>query len=143
VLVPEAGDEIQTMKSGLMEIADIFVVNKSDRPDADHFVRNLRLMLAPSFSRQQHEVPVLKTVASQKTGIPELAAAINQQGSHADIKKKAYLLASKAWHILQRLRMQGLDQRQLETEISEAIAKGNFNLFAYVNEVNKRSVQPD
>ena len=42
VVVPEAGDEIQTMKAGLMEIADIFVVNKADRPDADHFVRNLR-----------------------------------------------------------------------------------------------------
>ena len=49
VLVPEAGDEVQTMKAGLMEIADIFVVNKSDRPDADLFVKNLRLMLAPAF----------------------------------------------------------------------------------------------
>src|ERR1035437_1055233 len=47
VLVPEAGDEIQTMKAGLMEIADIFVVNKSDRPDADLFVKNLHSMLRP------------------------------------------------------------------------------------------------
>jgi LAO/AO transport system kinase len=138
VLVPEAGDEIQTMKSGLMEIADIFVVNKSDRPDADHFVRNLRLMLAPSFSRQHQEVPVLKTVASQKTGISELAAAITKQGSHADVKKMAYLMASKAWHILQRIRMQDLDQRQLEKEIKEALEKGGFNLFSFVNEINKR-----
>lgn len=138
VLVPEAGDEIQTMKSGLMEIADIFVVNKSDRPDADHFVRNLRLMLAPSFSRQHQEVPVLKTVASQKTGVPELAAAIAKQGSHADTGKMAYLMASKAWHILQRIRMQDLDQRQLEKEIKEALEKGGFNLFSFVNEVNKR-----
>ncbi|WP_462222732.1 methylmalonyl Co-A mutase-associated GTPase MeaB, partial [Ferruginibacter sp.] len=46
VVVPEAGDEVQTMKAGLMEIADIFVVNKADRPDADTFVKNLRLMLA-------------------------------------------------------------------------------------------------
>ncbi len=50
VVVPEAGDEVQTMKAGLMEIADIFVVNKSDRPDADMFVKNLRLMLAPAFT---------------------------------------------------------------------------------------------
>src|SRR6185503_3694825 len=64
VLVPEAGDEIQTMKAGLMEIADIFVVNKSDRPDADHFVKNLRLLLAPAYSRQTHEIPIIKTVAS-------------------------------------------------------------------------------
>src|SRR5688572_3925258 len=46
VLVPEAGDEVQTMKAGLMEIADLFVVNKADRPDADMFVKNLRQMLA-------------------------------------------------------------------------------------------------
>src|SRR5688572_31488511 len=45
VVVPEAGDEIQTMKAGFMEIADIFVVNKAERPDADQFVKNLRLML--------------------------------------------------------------------------------------------------
>src|ERR1700741_2657143 len=50
VVVPEAGDEVQTMKAGLMEIADVFVVNKSDRPDADTFVKHLRLMLAPTFS---------------------------------------------------------------------------------------------
>ena len=49
VLVPEGGDEIQTMKAGIMEIADIFVVNKSDRPDADTFVNNLKMMLAPAF----------------------------------------------------------------------------------------------
>lgn len=138
VLVPEAGDEIQTMKSGLMEIADIFVVNKSDRPDADHFVKNLRLMLAPSFTRHKEEVPVLKTVASQKTGIPELAAEITRQGSHSDTKKKAFLLASKAWHILQRIQMQHIDQHQLEKEIQGALAKGTFNLFAFVNEVSKR-----
>lgn len=138
VLVPEAGDEIQTMKSGLMEIADVFVVNKSDRPDADHFVRNLRMMLAPSFTRHKEEVPVLKTIASQKTGVPELAAEIIRQGSHADTKKKAFLLASKAWHILQRIQMQHLDQQQLEAEILDALTKGPFNLFTFVNEVSKR-----
>ena len=51
VMVPEGGDEVQTMKAGLMEIADVFVVNKSDRPGADVFVKNLRLMLAPSFQQ--------------------------------------------------------------------------------------------
>src|SRR5689334_13880915 len=56
VLVPEAGDEVQTMKAGLMEIADIFVVNKSDRPDANAFVSNLRLMLAPAFKAHGNEV---------------------------------------------------------------------------------------
>src|SRR5678810_1468760 len=79
VVVPEAGDEVQTMKAGLMEIADIFVVNKADRPDADQFVKNLRLMLAPTFSTHYNEVPVLKTVASQKEGIRELLEIILHQ----------------------------------------------------------------
>src|SRR5215216_7064838 len=68
VVVPEGGDEVQTMKAGLMEIADIFVVNKSDRPDADNFVKNLRLMLAPAFATHKNEIPVIKTVASQQEG---------------------------------------------------------------------------
>ncbi len=71
-VVPEAGDEIQTMKAGLMEIADIFVVNKSDRPDADLFVKNLRMMLAPAFHTKQQAIPIIKTIASQKEGIEEL-----------------------------------------------------------------------
>src|SRR5215831_193404 len=79
VLVPEAGDEVQTMKAGLMEIADIFVVNKSDRPDADQFVKNLRQLLAPAYSRQTHEIPIIKTIASEKKGIDELAKAIDIQ----------------------------------------------------------------
>ena len=69
VVVPEAGDEVQTMKAGIMEIADVFVVNKSDRPEADHFVKNLRMMLAPAFNTTNYEIPVLKTVASQQAGI--------------------------------------------------------------------------
>lgn len=138
VLVPEAGDEIQTMKAGLMEIADIFVVNKADRPDADHFVKNLRLMLAPSFNKQQ-EVPVLKTVASQRTGIDKLAAAINEHTSSVNLDRKSFLLASKAWHILQKLRMKDLDQHALQTEIRQAIEKGSFNLFSFVNELNQRN----
>ena len=77
VVVPEAGDEIQTMKAGLMEIADVFVVNKSDRPDADLLVKNLRQMMAPAFSKHYHEVPVVKTVASQKEGIAELLDIIH------------------------------------------------------------------
>ncbi|MCG2617957.1 methylmalonyl Co-A mutase-associated GTPase MeaB [Terrimonas sp. NA20] len=138
VLVPEAGDEIQTMKAGLMEIADIFVVNKADRPDADHFVKNLRLMLAPSFNKQE-EVPILKTVASKKTGIDLLAKAINNHSSTANTQRKAFLLASKAWHILQKLRMKDLDQRSLAQEITYKLTKGDFNLFSFINEVNNRS----
>src|SRR6185295_14657737 len=79
VVVPEAGDEVQTMKAGLMEIADIFIINKADRPGADNFEKNLRLMLAPTFSSHYNEVPVIKTIATQKEGIKELLEIILHQ----------------------------------------------------------------
>jgi LAO/AO transport system kinase len=78
-MVPEAGDEVQTMKAGLMEIGDIFVVNKSDRPDADLFVKNLKMMVAPALLTKQVTVPVIKTIASQKEGIIELLNAIGEK----------------------------------------------------------------
>jgi LAO/AO transport system kinase len=135
VLVPEAGDEIQTMKAGLMEIADIFVVNKSDRPDADNFVKSLRQLLAPAYSRQTHEIPVIKTIASEKKGISELAEKIIDQSSNQTTEKKAFLFTRKAWHILQRMRMKDLDIKDIEQRITSALLKGDFNLFKFVEEL--------
>jgi LAO/AO transport system kinase len=136
VLVPEAGDEIQTMKAGLMEIADIFVVNKSDRPDADHFVKNLRLLLAPAYSRQTHEIPVIKTVASEKKGINELSEKIIEQTSNQTTEKKTWLLARKAWYILQRMSMKPFDIKKIEQHIAAESGKENFNLFRVIEEIN-------
>lgn len=133
VVVPEAGDEIQTMKAGLMEIADLFVVNKADRPDADMFVRNLRLMLAPSFSRKQEEVPVIKTVAARKEGITELAEKIEQllitSGTN---EKNSWLLAEKAYYLIGQKRMKDIEKKKLKEEIEKALTEGNFNLYQYI-----------
>jgi len=132
-IVPEAGDEIQTMKAGLMEIADIFVVNKADRPGADTFVKNLRMMLAPAFSNHSQEIPVLKTVASKQEGIVELQNAIEQvliQQRSGD--KKSWLLAEKAWHIIQLRRMKGLTKKDLKDKIE---AEGDqFNMYRFIKQ---------
>jgi len=120
VLVPEAGDEVQTMKAGLMEIADIFVVNKADRPDADIFYRNLKVMLQPAFHATAVEIPVIKTVASQKKGIVELYDAIKGRFSEAQTTEKKYrLLAEKAWHLLQKHRMKDISKHDLLTAIQK------------------------
>jgi LAO/AO transport system kinase len=133
VVVPEAGDEIQTMKAGLMEIADIFVVNKADRPDADLFVKNLRLMLAPAFSKHYHEVPVVKTVASQKEGISELLDIVLHQLQKAHLSDKTFwLLAEKAFFLVQQKRMKGIDKTALKKEIESVYQKGNFNLYKFI-----------
>ena len=138
VLVPEAGDEVQTMKAGLMEIADIFVVNKADRPDADLFEKNLRLMLAPTFSKHYNEVPIIKTVASQKKGITELAEAVLHllQKSHLT-DKNFWLLAEKAFYLIGQKRMKGLNKDNLKKEIEALYQKGAFNLYKYVDEKYK------
>jgi len=131
VVVPEAGDEIQTMKAGIMEIADLFVVNKSDRPDADIFVKNLRLMLAPAFHRQETPVTVIKTIASQKEGIEELYAAINENlKQSAKNTKHFWLLAEKAYYLIQQKRLKDINK----TELQESIKKEgvDFNLYRFI-----------
>lgn len=134
VLVPEAGDEVQTMKAGLMEIADIFVVNKADRPDADLFVKNLRLMLAPAFSKHYNEVPVIKTVASQKQGVAELADILFHQLQKAHLSdKRFWLLAERAYHLILQKRMKDVDKDVLKKEIEKLYPKGNFNLYQLVD----------
>ena len=132
-VVPEAGDEVQTMKAGLMEIADIFVVNKADRPDADLFVRNLRLMLAPAFHNHQLPIPVIKTIASQKKGLAELYQAINDQlGQHRVNDKKYWLLTEKTWLLLQQQRMKDINKTALKSAI-EAVGP-KFNAYRFIKE---------
>jgi LAO/AO transport system kinase len=133
IMVPEAGDEVQTMKAGLMEIADIFVVNKADRPDADLFVKNLRLMLAPAFGSHYNEVPVIKTVASQKEGVAELLEIILHQLQKAHVTdKRFWLLAEKAFYLIEQKRMKDVDKAVLKKEIEASYPKGNFNLYEFV-----------
>ena len=133
VVVPEAGDEIQTMKAGLMEIADIFVVNKADRPDADLFVKNLRLMLAPAFHTRYDEVPVIKTVALQNEGVNELLKAIEHLLKHHHSKEKKYwLLAERAFQLIQRKKMKGIDKEQLKEAIKELSDKNSFQLYSFI-----------
>ena len=131
VVVPEAGDEIQTMKAGLMEIANLFVVNKSDRPDADVFVKNLRLMLAPAFHKQDIPVPVIKTIASQKEGIEELYNAVNENlKQRTKNTKHFWLLAEKAYYLIQQKRMKDISKDELQESIRKEGA--DFNLYQFI-----------
>lgn len=132
VLVPESGDEVQNMKSGLMEIADIFVINKADRPGADLFAKDLKQMLAPAFSRQHDEVRILKTVALQKEGIGELVAAIAKHASTATQKKAYWLLAEKACYLIKQKRMKDVNREQLQQEIEKQ--GSTFNLYKFVED---------
>src|SRR5438045_5766854 len=77
-LVPGAGDEVQALKAGIMEIADIFVVNKADREGADRVVSAIESNLSlQTFSPGKWRPPIVKTIATTGAGIPELVDAIN------------------------------------------------------------------
>jgi LAO/AO transport system kinase len=77
ILVPGMGDDVQTIKAGIMEIADIFVINKSDREGAERVEREIRALQSLAVRSDQWTPPIVKTVASDGTGIGELAAAIS------------------------------------------------------------------
>jgi LAO/AO transport system kinase len=137
VLVPEAGDEVQTMKAGLMEIADIFAVNKADRPEADLFVRNLRLMLAPAFATHTQEIPVVKTIATEQNGAGELLQHIKAllQQQHVN-ERRSWLLAEKAYYLIQQKRMKDVLKKEMKLQIEEELKKGDFNLYRFVQKFN-------
>jgi LAO/AO transport system kinase len=78
ILVPGMGDDVQSIKAGIMEIADIFVINKSDRDGADRVEREIKAMQSLSQRHDSWTPPVVKTVASTGAGVVELAAAIDQ-----------------------------------------------------------------
>lgn len=135
VVVPEAGDEIQTMKAGLMEIANIFVVNKSDRPKADEFVRNLRL-LAHTKATEAWEIPVVKTIATQMQGIPELIAALDQHSTQVQSNqaRKALLLTEKAWQLIRHKRMQDVNKQALLQYVQQHMDDPQFNIYRTVQQ---------
>lgn len=95
VLVPESGDDIQMMKAGILEIADILTVNKCDRQGSDHIVKELRAMLELSGEGQAWSIPVLKTVAEKSQGIAEVYEAILEHGAFL---KKSGKLKTKRVH---------------------------------------------
>ena len=131
VFVPEAGDEIQTMKSGLMEIADVFVVNKSDRPDADTFVNNLHAILRISNDRERRNISVIKTIASNHVGIKEVLTSIDMHETNRNEERRTWLVAERAYRLIQKKMMKDIDRHA----IVEAIRNDDdFNLYRFVNE---------
>jgi LAO/AO transport system kinase len=128
VIVPESGDEIQTIKSGIMEIADIFVVNKSDREGAGIMLKNLFNTLHERPASHPH-VEVVKTIASTGEGVDELLKAIRKQKENPSPKQP--LLTQQAYRLIQHYRMKDIDVMKLEEEIRKAEGR-DFNIYSFV-----------
>jgi LAO/AO transport system kinase len=78
ILVPGMGDDVQTIKAGIMEIADIFVINKSDRDGAERVERETRAMQSLAVRQDNWTPPIVKTIASEGTGIPNVVESIEK-----------------------------------------------------------------
>jgi LAO/AO transport system kinase len=143
VLVPESGDAIQTMKAGLLEAADIFVVNKADREGATPLMTELRFMVhlhrsgsgAPE--TPAWEVPVLTTVAATGTGVEELLAAVAR---HRRILEESGLLARRRQSRRAR-ELRDLVVAELRREVERALADG-ASLGPLVAEVQAGRIDP-
>lgn len=134
VLVPEAGDEVQTLKSGLMEIADIFIVNKSDREGADNFVRNLSA-LVHSYAKSDWQIPVLKTVATNLSGIDAVWQSVELHHQlNLVSEKSAQLLTEKAYQLILMNRMKTISKEQLFNKIQQDSNKNGFNLYQFLQD---------
>ncbi|TBO45155.1 methylmalonyl Co-A mutase-associated GTPase MeaB [Pedobacter kyonggii] len=129
VLVPESGDEVQNIKSGLMEIADCFVINKADREGADVFANNLKKIV----HQGTKTIPILKTMADKNTGIDELCAWIIKPLT-ADHNQKAFLYAEKAWRLIQHEKMRGVDKKRLLEKVQAALKQDDFNIYRFADE---------
>jgi LAO/AO transport system kinase len=130
MLVPEGGDSIQTMKSGLMEVADIFVINKADRPGVDSMFHALKEMLRP-VKKSGAAIPVLKTVASNRQGIEDLYQTIKETINKAVGSEKKRLAAEKAWVLIQHNCMKKIDKVEMEQSLFEEMNKPAFNLYRF------------
>jgi len=127
VLVPESGDEIQNIKSGIMEIADAFIINKADRDGADAYYNALKKLI----HQKENPIPIYKAVASQNIGITEIAGYI-KQASLITNNRREYLLTEKAWQLIRQQRIADVDKKKLQQEIAEAMQVPGFNLYKWI-----------
>lgn len=131
VLVPEGGDEVQTIKSGIMEIADIFVVNKSDRDGADKFVKNIYQLLHEK-PASNWTPPVIKAVATSDIGTAELIAKIAEHGKNYRNERKTHLLAEKVYRLIQNEKMKGITKEDIRKKVAEEFNEaGAFNIYSF------------
>jgi LAO/AO transport system kinase len=131
ILVPGMGDDVQTIKAGIMEIADIFVINKSDREGAERVEREIHALQSLATRQDGWTPPIVKTVASDGSGVSDLAAAIEQYETYLQEENLALKKSAHNWQerliemlrdaMLEKARQQLDDGNlaRLATEIAE------------------------
>ncbi len=150
VTVPGMGDDIQALKAGILEIADIFVVNKADRPGADQAAAELRMLLSLAAKQPKSSdiwrVPILKTSATQREGITELVDALFRhraflQESGQLAQRNQRQVRSEVLALLQHTLAQRLKQEVTEEEwqrLIDAVVERQANPYGVADELARR-----
>ena len=126
ILVPGMGDDVQTIKAGIMEIADIFVINKSDREGAERVEREIRALQSLATRHDGWTPPIVKTVASEGKGVQELAEAISQYEEYLEKEKLQLKKSIENW---QNRLVEMLRDAMLE-KAREQLGDGNLSRLA-------------
>jgi LAO/AO transport system kinase len=134
ILVPGMGDDVQTIKAGIMEIADIFVINKSDREGAERVEREIRSLQSLAMRQDGWTPPIVKTVASEGTGVDDLALAI---AAYVAYLQKENLALKKSVHNWQERLVEMLRDVMLE-RAREQLGDGNLSRLAEEVAAHKR-----
>jgi LAO/AO transport system kinase len=137
LLVPGMGDDVQTFKAGVMEIADLFVINKADHAGADRLEQEVTAMLSLAARRDSWQPPILKTVATTGEGIASLREALERFRSSAGHPAASAQRQRDKWRA--RL-MELLRQRLLEKVVAERMQNGALE--GYIDEVLARRRDP-
>ena len=141
---PGMGDDVQTIKAGIMEIADIFVINKSDREGAERVEREIRAMQSLAMRHDNWVPPIVKTVASDGTGVGELAAAIQKYETYLETENLVLKKRIQSWRerlvemlrdsLMQRVLREQLNDGQV-TRYAAEIAEHKRDPYSLVEEI--------
>ncbi len=137
MLVPGMGDDVQTIKAGIMEIADVFVVNKADRGGAERLEQEVKAMLSISHRADGWAPPVVKTVATEGGGVEELSAAVESYLAY--LRERSLLAQKKAVSWRERL-LELLRDRLLSRVVEETLSDGALS--EYAERIASRETDP-
>ena len=146
ILVPGMGDDVQSIKAGIMEIADIFVINKSDHDGAERVEKEIRALQSLAPRPDKWTPPIVKTVATESKGIAELQNAISEYGSY--LQSRELLKSRRAQHwqlrLIEMLRDSLLEKARAaisDTDLSRyasEIAEHKRDPYSVIEEIQRR-----
>jgi LAO/AO transport system kinase len=143
ILVPGMGDDVQTIKAGIMEIADIFVINKSDREGAERVEREIRALQTLATRQDGWTPPIIKTVASDGTGVQELAAALVSYEGFLQKENRALKKSVENWQerLVEMLRVALLDKARAQIgnlkSLAAEVAEHKRDPYTVIEEISK------